>query len=105
MSDTILGRCKWYSDKKGYGFIVVSEGPDKDSEVFVHHRQIKPLVSTRKVLRKGEYVSMMIGNDDNNRPCALDVTGVQGGPLMCDHFISNTKRETSTQEPAIVLDS
>ena len=31
------GKVKWFSNKKGYGFITTEEG----SEVFVHHTAIK----------------------------------------------------------------
>jgi CspA family cold shock protein len=50
-----LGRCegkvKWFNDKKGYGFILSSEGPD----VFVHHTAIQ--MDGFRTLREGEDVA------------------------------------------------
>lgn len=46
----VQGTVKWFSDKKGYGFIVQDDGPD----VFVHHSDIDCEGFT--VLREGERV-------------------------------------------------
>lgn len=83
-----LGRCKWFDEKKGYGFIIVCEGPAAESEVFVHYKDIKSLVNTHRTLRKGEYVHMHLDDaKERHKPQARNVTGVNGGPLMCDHFV------------------
>jgi CspA family cold shock protein len=48
------GRVKWFNDKKGYGFIETSEGPD----VFVHHTSIEGVGF--KSLSEGERVSFEV---------------------------------------------
>lgn len=85
--DRLLGRCKWFDERKGYGFIVVCDGPSSNSDVFVHYKDLKPLINTRKSLRKGEYVNMKLTERDDGKSQAIDVTGVLGGPLMCDHYV------------------
>ncbi len=48
------GKVKWFSDKKGYGFITAEDGKD----VFVHHTGI--LGEGRKTLREGDEVEFEI---------------------------------------------
>lgn len=80
----IIGNCKWFNKKLGYGFITVYQGEKKGCNIFVHHSGIRPLNSNFKTLRKGEYVHFNIV-DGVNGPQATHVTGVCGGPLMCDN--------------------
>ncbi len=78
-----IGQCKWFSDKLGYGFItIVSEGL-RGKDVFVHHTAIQPLNSKYRTLRKGEYVNLDITKSEAGLQ-GLNITGIQGGPLMCD---------------------
>ena len=79
----MLGCVKWFNNKDGYGFItVVSACESNGSDIFVHQSNIYPTSSGYRTLRTGEYVSMNLSTED--RPQAVDVTGVRGGPLMCD---------------------
>ena len=48
------GIVKWFSDKKGYGFIEQENGPD----VFVHHSNIN--VEGFKSLKEGDRVTFTI---------------------------------------------
>ena len=80
----VIGNCKWFNKKLGYGFITVYNGEKKGCNIFVHHTGIQPLNSNFKTLRKGEYVHFNI-IDGQNGPQATHVTGVCGGPLMCDN--------------------
>jgi cold shock CspA family protein len=77
------GQCKWFNDKYGYGFIKIIDGPDKDTDIFVHHSGIKPLNSQYKTLNKGEYIHFSKINGINGSQ-AVNITGINGGPLMCD---------------------
>jgi len=61
------GIVKWFSDKKGYGFIEQEEGPD----VFVHHSNIN--ASGFKSLNEGDRVTFEI-EDGQKGPTAVNVT-------------------------------
>jgi len=63
------GIVKWFSDKKGYGFIEQEEGPD----VFVHHSNINS--SGFKSLNEGDRVTFEI-EDGKKGPTAVNVTVV-----------------------------
>ena len=78
-----IGQCKWFNDKLGYGFITVQQGEDKGKDIFVHHSGIQPLNSNYKTLKKGEYIHFNVIQGDNGLQ-AVQVTGILGGPLMCD---------------------
>ena len=52
----VTGKVKWFSDAKGYGFIVPDDGGD---DVFVHFRQIVS-DQARKTLEDGQTVEFEI---------------------------------------------
>jgi CspA family cold shock protein len=66
MADGIV---KWFSSKKGYGFIEQEDGPD----VFVHHTGIN--MSGFKSLDEGDRVTFDI-EDGAKGPSAVNVTVV-----------------------------
>lgn len=90
-----IGHCKWFNNKLGYGFIRVCTGALKGTDIFVHHSGLRPLNSSFKTMYKGEYVHFNIVDGRNGKQ-AVDVTGIFGGPMMCDG-ISN---RGSHAEPA-----
>lgn len=95
-----VGCCKWFSNANGFGFLTVcSEGDMKGKDVFVHYSGVKPSNSLYKSLHKGEYVSFDIGDSDNGIQ-AINVTGVFGGPLMCDHHNNQTDKRIASARPS-----
>ena len=84
-----VGQCKWFNDLRGYGFVTVCDGSEKGKDIFVHHSGIKPLNTNYKTLKKGEYLNFNIVQGINGLQ-AVDVTGINGGPLMCD-FVNTTR--------------
>jgi cold shock CspA family protein len=105
-----VGQVKWFgntsktsqniSSRAGYGFITVCRGEDRGRDIFVHYSGIRP-TSTQaqaqggssqsqgvghayRTLYKGEYVQFDIASSTNGNMQAINVTGIDGGPLMCD---------------------
>ncbi len=61
------GVVKWFSDKKGYGFIEQENGPD----IFVHYSSINS--SGFKTLAEGDRVSFEV-EQSNRGPVAKNVS-------------------------------
>jgi cold shock CspA family protein len=87
-----VGNCKWFNSKIGYGFITIMNDEHKGKDIFVHHSGIHPKNSNFKTLSKGEYISLNIVDGQNGLQ-AVDVTGILGGPLMCDNVIVHRPRQ------------
>jgi CspA family cold shock protein len=62
------GTVKWFSERKGYGFIVPDEG---DSDLFVHHSEIQS--EGKSALQEGQKVEYEIGEGVKGGPCATKV--------------------------------
>jgi cold shock CspA family protein len=104
-SSSYVGQVKWFNNRLGYGFItIISECESKNQDIFVHQQHITPKTSDYRALQQGEYVSFQLGTADSNTEGesvkhdnqAVNVTGVFGGTLMCDH---NVRQHQSTGKP------
>lgn len=76
-----VGRVASYSSKKGYGFL---EDLDTKALVFVHHSSLVKQQPGWRDLWIGEYVNYVLLSDKDGRVGARNVTGINGGPLMCE---------------------
>ncbi len=68
-----LGKVKWFSNKKGYGFIEIDEGDD----VFVHYSSIQS--DGFKSLKQGATVEFDITDGDKGPQAANVVEKEDGG--------------------------
>tara|TARA_R110002074_G_scaffold305511_1_gene476676 strand:+ start:677 stop:1171 length:495 start_codon:yes stop_codon:yes gene_type:complete len=102
-----IGRIKWFNNKKGFGFLSNCE---TNEDVFIHHSGISlgeealsSSVNIFKTVIEGEYVSYEKQIDEENRTVAKNVTGVLGGPLLCENvhkkiFVSNRVQENNSAD-------
>lgn len=84
--DRLTGQVKWFNNKAGYGFITVCSGEHKDKDIFTHYSGIRVTNSQYKYLIQGEYVEFNLAksSNENHEFQSLDITGICGGPLMCE---------------------
>lgn len=67
------GSIKWFSESKGYGFILMDDG---SRDVFLHSNELK-LGGIDRVLREGERVSFTLDNRPKG-PFAKNVSLIGG---------------------------
>ena len=80
-NNTYTGSIKWFNHKRGYGFL---KDCDSAEDIFVHFSAINVPDGVYKTLIDGEYVQYELSPDTKDgKPMALNVTGVKGGPLLC----------------------
>ena len=102
-------RCKWFNRQSGWGFLVLTEsgGDYAGDEIFVHYNTLQCTKDVFRYLTAGEYVSVTVGTtDDAKRPWqALQVTGIDGGVLLCesrDDERTSKKPRSSSDGDAVV---
>ena len=80
------GRVKWFNNTRGYGFLTYKDENGVDLDVFVHFSSIRSQVEDSfKTLTQGEYVSFDLADSNKeDKLLAVNVTGVNGGPLLSD---------------------
>jgi CspA family cold shock protein len=85
-STRLTGQVKWFNTKAGYGFITVYDGEHANKDIFVHYSSLRVVNSQYRYLVQGEYVDFSIVKPDNDKYefHAVDVSGVKGGPIMCE---------------------
>jgi cold shock CspA family protein len=80
------GRVKFYDANKKWGFIVPL---DSTNDVFVHEKDLRSRTPSggAPFLVTGEYVQYTLceANQDEPRDRAVNVSGLAGGPLLCEN--------------------
>jgi len=97
----VKGVCKWFNNKSGYGFLTITEGEKKDSDIFVYHSSLQVGNENQyKYLVQGEYVEFIVSNVDTDKSQgkyefhATNVRGINSGKLMCE-----TRNESRVSRP------
>ena len=94
-----VGQVKWFNNKAGYGFITINEN-DKPNDIFVHYTSIR-VTNQYKYLIQGEYVEFMLvkSTTDTHEFQANDVSGINGGSLMCETRNNYQKTDAPASAP------
>lgn len=81
MADKVEGTVKWFSNRKGFGFITPSSdnAPTKD-DIFVHQSNIVTAMDTYRTLKDGFEVQFEVITDTNGKLKAENVTSADGSP-------------------------
>jgi len=90
----LTGRVKWFNKKSGYGFISVCGDSDyKEKEIFAHFSAVSGKDDQYKYLVQGEYVEFEVtqSKGDKHEFQAASISGVMGGPTMCDTHRDNPR--------------
>jgi len=96
MPEKIKGTVKWFSNRKGFGFVSPSTGGD---DIFLHHSRIVS-DADYKTLRDGFEIEFEIGNDEEGKPFADKVTAVGGTPIPPPDPATRKKKKVKPASPA-----
>ena len=88
MSTRKIACVKWFNPKSGYGFVT---DIDSNDDIFVHHSELITSENIYRSLTTGEYVEFVLKVDDSGKTTATEVSGIGGGPLMCETVDKNMK--------------
>ncbi|GAX25412.1 cold shock domain protein A [Fistulifera solaris] len=78
----ISGTVKWFSNKKGFGFLApTSENAPTSDEIFVHHSSLQMVEGAYRTLAEGSEVEFEVEKDDSGKLKAINVTGKDGALL------------------------
>lgn len=92
----VRGSVKWFSNKKGYGFITPADGSPISEDIFVHQSSL--LCDGYRTLYEGWEVEFEIGHDDDGKAKAVNVTGPGGKPCHGERS-SRRRPERGSSKP------
>ena len=95
----LTGVVKWFNNKSGFGFITVCQEnhPLHTKDVFCYYKSLRVVNYQFRYLIQGEYVDFTLVKAavEPHEYQAVDVTGVQGGPLMCETRSMKTEADSA----------
>jgi cold shock CspA family protein len=101
----LTGVVKWFNNKSGFGFITVCQEthPLHTKDIFCYYKSLRVVNLQFRYLVQGEYVDFTLVKAavEPHEYQAVDVTGVQGGPLMCETRNMHTDTYNMTKGPGL----
>lgn len=93
------GCVKWFNKKAGYGFVTIVGSEKNNIDIFVHHSSIDVHIEQYKYLVQGEYIEFDLTQttDEKYEYFASNITGINGGKLMCETRYDNQQQSTNPQ--------
>jgi cold shock CspA family protein len=99
----LTGVVKWFNNKSGFGFITVCQEshPLHMKDVFCYYKSLRVVNFQFRYLVQGEYVDFTLVKAavEPHEYQAVDVTGVQSGPLMCETRSTQANMLASSMPP------
>ena len=105
-AETRVGRVKWFNTKAGYGFVSYKDSDGNEKDIFAHHSSITTKNEQFRYLVQGEYINFTVEDveqsdgENKHSTTAGNITGVEGGMLMCETrntFESRERNESNSQ--------
>ena len=99
-TERMTGRVKYFNSKKGLGIRGnIFDDEENQKDYFFHFRSIVPLSDNYRVyLKTNEYVEFQLDtvehSDPSKRVVAVDITGLNRGPLLMDAPRIHSTRRT-----------
>jgi CspA family cold shock protein len=94
------GIVKWFNSKTGYGFITILGDDSRD--IFVHYSNVKVDGLQYTYLVQGEYVEFDLvetgADNDKHTHHAVNISGVKGGPILCQTRFVNRQQSDDRSE-------
>jgi cold shock CspA family protein len=99
VSKRFVGQVKWFNNKAGFGFVTMTDETGKQSDIFTHYSTVRVTDAQYKYLVQGEYVEFDLIESTNAKHDfqASNITGINGGNLMCETRQLNRPEKSSRQ--------
>lgn len=109
VSRRYVGQVKWFNNKAGFGFITMMDDSGQPVDIFTHYSTVLVADAQYKYLVQGEYVEFELMESTNTKHAfqAANITGINGGNLMCETRQLNRPEKNSRQrrDPPILPSS
>jgi CspA family cold shock protein len=95
-----VGIVKWFNNKDGFGFVTLSNGEHSGKDIFVHFSSLSVKADQYTYLVQGEYVELDLTKPEkgDHEFHGVNVSGIMGGPLMCETRKLNMDRTKTTKK-------